>query len=449
MDDFDQVALHAPPVLEQIDGGWQILARMDWLDCEPSKSMHTASDSASLLRQISDDFTEQQARTITHLPTPSFEGRLAFRIPGIAATDSRLVPYDKQRTTCCSCGLELLKKTLRRHIRTKHFDTPTLQCQACGKPCSRSDILKRHQKLHCTKGNNVACIYCGKSIGIRYLKYHFGTPGCIAARTALTTSAKSGVNPMLWQTARIEITGRFGADSFQDALTTCSYLLGTLERLLATNRDSNRMPMFRMLKSLGSEEPRVLTLRGLALSLMRHGTNAKDYLAVYLMWIIDLVLYVSGANSTRVHERHLAEVFRHYIYAQTSVDAYWDQMELYCRSAGEILNAVADLHRSPIVLSINRARAGELFGLPGSTTHTPLHECAMRKNTSCSSLLFVVPTVEEATVTCRAIGEGRKFIATPQSLCSTCGRSISGGTCTFCFDLDKGPTHTVCFGRYV
>jgi len=464
MVDFDQVAHRVAPTLglsQHIASDWPMLSPSDWLDCEESTSSYTASDIFFFSEQVSATRDNEQPWEIIDLPAHLSAERAALRPCGLATSDARGAPYEKQTTTCRFCGLGLLKKTLSRHIERKHFDMPTLQCQMCGKPCSRADILKRHQKLHCTKGNNVECIYCGKRIGIRHLRSHFKTPGCIAARTASTISTNSGVKHMLWHTAKIEITRLFGADSIQDALTACSYLLGTLQRLLASRGDSTRSGIGRSLDLLGSEEPRILSLRGLALSLMRQGAaggmgDAKSFLTAYMMWTVDSALYGAGADSARVHKWHLAYIVHKNTYTKPATDAYWDQMELYCRAAGEIFNAAADLCTVPVKLSINRALAGEIFGLPRLMTEgLPLlhsHVCtemSMENYHDCMSLLFAVPAIEETAIPRMIDQSWVKPCFPAQCSCSASSRSMFGHTCTQCPAKLKGPTTPVCFGEYV
>ena len=57
------------------------------------------------------------------------------KIPG--GWQCRECPFNSKYTT-----------TVRRHIEAKHLSEIVNCCQVCGKVCSTSDALKRHQKSH-------------------------------------------------------------------------------------------------------------------------------------------------------------------------------------------------------------------------------------------------------------------------------------------------------------
>ena len=100
-------------------------------------------------------------------------------------------PAWKQRVSCEQCGMRMLRKTLNRHLHSRHgFET--LHCEYCGVNFKRQDHLRRHiQEQHRLQIELVECMYCGKAIRPRYLNDHFKGQKCTRARIVASRSAKT------------------------------------------------------------------------------------------------------------------------------------------------------------------------------------------------------------------------------------------------------------------
>jgi uncharacterized CHY-type Zn-finger protein len=96
----------------------------------------------------------------------------------------------KQRTNCPICNLDLLRKTLLRHMRSLHHGgTPRVRCLPCQKLFSRIDTLERHgREQHGGESNVVKCDICGDCVSTRALREHAKSQKCKNARVSANRS---------------------------------------------------------------------------------------------------------------------------------------------------------------------------------------------------------------------------------------------------------------------
>ena len=98
-------------------------------------------------------------------------------------TARRKLQYDKaarhssqsdRRTKCPFCSLELLKKSLPRHIRSAHHVKDAQKsCIQCGITFERKDTLDRHQReQHGDASERLKCDLCKSLVSRRWFKEH-------------------------------------------------------------------------------------------------------------------------------------------------------------------------------------------------------------------------------------------------------------------------------------
>ena len=128
---------------------------------------------------------------------------------------------------CEQCGRKMLRKTLSRHMHSKH-GSDTLQCDYCTVTFKRQDHLQRHvQEQHNIHSGLVECVYCGKRIRPRYLNDHFKGQKCRSARAfasrgaAIESCASSTSSSMAFASSLLR---SLGTTSVIDPLLTCANL---------------------------------------------------------------------------------------------------------------------------------------------------------------------------------------------------------------------------------
>lgn len=132
---------------------------------------------------------------ITEFDEGDTEAGKATSNSGPVSSDLSLahLPPSAQRTKCShpDCGIELLKKTLPRHMRTVHgTEDYQFHCELCDRTFKRKDIYERHRReQHDRDGNLVECATCGSEVCSRALKEHFQSQKCKHARAAAKLSA--------------------------------------------------------------------------------------------------------------------------------------------------------------------------------------------------------------------------------------------------------------------
>ena len=129
---------------------------------------------------------------------------------------------NKQRTNCPICRLDLLKKTLPRHMRSRHLGAPTqLRCLLCDETFSRPDTLERHEReQHGGERNMVDCDICGERVCSRALNEHKKSQKCKNARLSALQS-KSEHNDLGFHVLRVVPSG---LDSLSDPLVVAAWL---------------------------------------------------------------------------------------------------------------------------------------------------------------------------------------------------------------------------------
>jgi len=364
MDQFDEVSLHTPflELMQYTDSDWQLLEPADWSDALIAPSTCTFTDTFPPLEAPSGISADEQPWSMIDLRTRIHISNVATRTSGELVSRVACIPYEKQTTTCGFCGLALLKKTLNRHVQTKHVGTPSLQCQICDQLFSRPDVLKRHQKLHCTRESDLECMYCGKTIGSRSFRAHLNTAGCVTAQMACQSSKEAAAAATSEQAAEIETISRFGIDGNLDVLTLCNYLHGVVFRAYPLEDPQSYHGLLAIRETANFQESRILGLRALALhsmrqSLIKSGSDARNFLTAHLLWNIDLGLYGVRSDKTEVHRRYLDCVAPETMCSSDTLAPWWDQVKFYHAAAGPA--PYAALARLPVslCLSINRDHA--------------------------------------------------------------------------------------------
>lgn len=142
-------------------------------------SMDFFEDSTESLNNVRSDIPVQTG--------PSTKTSAGVQAIEMSPRCSRTTAWAKQKTTCPHCGTHLLKKTLRRHIRSAHFALDkSIECNVCKATFKRQDILERHireqHKLSDHGSGSVECVYCSQHVRERALKDHLGSRKCVAAR---------------------------------------------------------------------------------------------------------------------------------------------------------------------------------------------------------------------------------------------------------------------------
>lgn len=147
---------------------------------------------------------------------------------------SAAVPWSKRRTKCSICGLIVLQRTLKRHVRDKHDSQKTsLECANCNESCKRLDILNRHMNEQhgeeSGQSGSVDCAYCRQIVRRRAWHDHLKkSQKCTAAREAFKTSAVSPTAATRVDSSNYVPLSWIGLESVIDPETSCCFAFASL-----------------------------------------------------------------------------------------------------------------------------------------------------------------------------------------------------------------------------
>ena len=190
------------------------------------------------------------------------------------------------KTICPKCGVSMVKRVLKRHMRQKHSDTGSslYKCHECGKSFQRRDNWKRHLlEQHGDKSGEVGtveCMACGKVVRARYFKDHSSRKSCVAAQSRRASPTEKDV----------DISGRFLPETILDPFEITFQLCGELEHRSSHKYGWNDswLPHW------------VWEMRGLVLRTLRV-SGRGDVLAGAALLMAMLDLWIGQLRSALVH----------------------------------------------------------------------------------------------------------------------------------------------------
>lgn len=224
------------------------------------------------------------------------------------------LPAAKRRVACPTCGLLLLRKTLKRHMNTKHAATQLqFQCSHCPSQFAREDILRRHEVTqHLSTMETVPCPHCGIHIRQRALLEHQASQKCNRARQFVAKKLDL-----------ISAAQSFGPQAMTDALAACCYLFMKAWVFEETSNKvgpmSSRVALCSTLPSLdlmilGRLRHEAMHSTRCVLALRIRTPDEYDY-AMVLVWLLkeaDENIFGFGSVQSNSHLKYLISQYFHF-----------------------------------------------------------------------------------------------------------------------------------------